>query len=77
MIIPTKDMSLETFISSVVVDFPFDNVCISTRPDDWKSWASSLIQENSFASNGAPIPNDYENMNQWAQAVFYSMASFS
>lgn len=77
MMIPTNDTPLNIFVGSMVVDFPVDNVSISISEDNWKLWASFLVQENSFANNGAPNPSGFENKTQWAQAVFHSMASFS
>lgn len=77
MIIPSKDMPLSVFISSMVIDFPLDNVAVSATDDDWKSWGRSLVQEASFANNGAPSPDGFETRFEWEQALFNSMASFS
>lgn len=77
MIIPTKDMSFNTLIGSMVVDFPKDNIPLSADEDNWKLWASSLLQEDSFSKNGAPNPNAFDDRTQWAQALFYSVASIS
>ena len=77
MIIPYKDMPLGEFIGSLVIDFPVDDVLISVTDDNWKSWGSNLVQETSFADNGAPIPHGFETRFEWEQALFNSMASFS
>lgn len=77
MIIPLKDMPLNEFISSMVVDFPVDNVPVSADNDNWKEWGSTLVQETSFANNGAPLPHGFKTRLEWEQALFNSMASFS
>jgi len=77
MIMPSKDMPLSVFANSMVIDFPLDNIVTSVTDDDWKSWGSILIQEASFANNGAPSPYGFETRFEWEQALFNSMASFS
>jgi hypothetical protein len=77
MIIPSKNMPLDLFIGSMVIDFPVDNVVNSATIDDWKSWGNSLVQETSFANNGAPSPYGFETRFEWEQALFNSMTSFS
>ena len=77
MMIPTKDTPLNLFIGSMVVDFPLDNVVVSVDNDNWKLWGSNLIQETSFANNGAPSPHGFESRIEWEQALFNSMAAFS
>lgn len=77
MMIPTKDTPFNLFIGSLVVDFPIDNVPVSTNEDDWKLLGNSLVQEGSFSDNGAPSPAGFKSKTEWAQAVFYAMASFS
>jgi hypothetical protein len=73
MIIPTKDTKFSDFVGSIVTDFPKDNIPISKNEDDWKLWGSFLIQENSFAKNGAPSPVGFKNRTQWEQAIFQTM----
>lgn len=79
MMIP-KDTRLDIWASSLVVDFPTDNipqfVPLTDDEKEWKKWASLLVQENSFQNNGAPGPTVFKNAAEWSQAVFKSMASF-
>jgi len=79
MMIP-KNTRLDTWASSLVVDFPTDNVPqfypVKNDEKAWKQWASILVQENSFANNGAPGPSAFKNAIEWSQAVFKAMASF-
>jgi hypothetical protein len=77
MIIPNKYTPYNVFVGSMVIDFPNDNMPLSTNVDDWKKSASLLSQEDSFCKNGAPSPQGFKNKTEWAEAVFYSMASFS
>jgi len=70
-------VSLEMWAASLVVDFPTDNIPVLKGSGNWKQWASFLIQENSFANNGAPGPSLFKDWQSWAQAVFKAMASFS
>lgn len=77
MMIPTKDTPYDVFIGSLVIDFPKDNIPQSTDIDDWRKSASLLAQENSFSANGTPSPYGFKEKIEWAQAVFYSMSSFS
>lgn len=77
MIIPKKDTPYDVLIGSMVIDFPSDNIPLSTNVNDWKSSMSFLAQEDSFCKNGAPGPQGFKNKTEWAQAVFYSVASFS
>lgn len=77
MIIPMEGMPYDLLIGSMVIDFPNDNIPLSTDENDWKLSGSFLVQESSFGSNGSPSPAGFKNKTEWAQAVFYSMASFS
>ncbi len=75
MIQPIR-IDLNKWASSLVVDFPNDNIPI-LKNDDWKTWGNDLIQENSFYVNSAPSTFGYPDWNSWAKAVFYTMANFS
>lgn len=68
--------TLSLWAASLVVDFPRDNIPLLGEEEDWKKWGCFLVQENSFASNGAPSPLFYEDKWKWAQAVFNSMSNF-
>jgi hypothetical protein len=77
MIIPTKDISLNALIGSMVIDFPKDNIPLSGNEENWKDWASALLLESSFQNLGAPDPNAFKDRTAWAQAFFHSVASIS
>lgn len=74
MMIPLNT-DLSTWAASIVVDFPQDNIPI-LKDMDWKKWGNFLIQESTFADNGAPGPLSYSDWEPWAMAVFYSMANY-
>lgn len=75
MMLP-KRTDLRTWASSLIVDFPNDNIPILKGSDDWKTWGSLLVEVNSFASNGAPNPRQYSDVGKWMEDVFKSMANF-
>lgn len=77
MIIPTKDTTFNEFVSSMIIDFPMENIPSETNENNWKIWGSNLAQLSIFEKNGTPDPNGFENRTDWEQAVFNSMASFS
>lgn len=66
---------LKTWASSLVIDFPSDNVPLYTPGSDWKVWGNFLIQENSFLANHAPGTSKFNDWNEWAMAVFRQMAN--
>jgi hypothetical protein len=73
MMIPTRS-DLKTWASSLIVDFPQDNIPIFTDESDWKRWGNLLIQEPSFARNAAPPTTGYSGSLDWAMAVFKVMS---
>lgn len=77
MIIPKKGGSFFEFSASLIIDFPKDDIPIFRNEKDWKLFGNLLIQENSFAINGAPSPDGFKNRTQWEQALFQSMASYN
>ncbi len=64
------DISLTDWSSSLLIDFPDDNVPILLNEDDWKEWGNSLLTCESFISNGTPSPNEYSDWNEWALNVY-------
>lgn len=66
---------LKTWSSSLIIDFPNDNVPILSDEKKWKLWGNTLIQENSFAENGAPGTEKFDDWQSWAQSVFKQMAN--
>jgi hypothetical protein len=77
VIIPTKGGSFYEFCSSLIIDFPKDNIPILKNDADWRNFGNMLVQENSFAINGAPSPNGFKDRTTWEQAIFQSMASYN
>lgn len=77
MIIPKKGSSFSDFVSSLIIDFPNDNIPSFKNEKDWRKFGDYLVQENSFAKNGAPSPNGFKTRTEWEQAVFQSMSSYS
>ncbi|HVX00737.1 MAG TPA: hypothetical protein VHA52_09940 [Candidatus Babeliaceae bacterium] len=71
MMIP-KYTSLNDWCSSLVIDFPNDNVP-ELKWEDWKEFGNDLIQGGSFATNDAPSPDKYDNWEDWAYAIYYVM----
>lgn len=67
---------LKTWGSSLVIDFPKDNIPFYQEGDEWKEWGNFLIQENSFATNGAPGTVHFSEWEDWAMAVYKQMANF-
>jgi hypothetical protein len=75
-----KDIDINTWWASLVVDFPNDDIPFLHNPvkedaSSWKQQGSFLIEENTFADNGAALPTG-ANAQEWAQAVFRCMANF-
>ena len=75
MILP-KGITLKNFAASLIIDFPNDNIPILTDEKKWKKWGSLVVQETTFANNGAPGPGRFKDATQWTQALFKTMASF-
>ncbi len=75
MMIPNGS-DLKRWAASLLVDFPLDNIPILTSDSDWERWGTLLIQENSFASNGAPPTRAYSNWQEWAMSVYKVMSNF-
>lgn len=74
MIIPER-VSLQFWAASLIQDFPLDNIPL-LRGENWREWGDFLIQENSFASEGAPSTKLYKDWKTWADAIFKCMANF-
>ena len=67
---------LKTWASSLIVDFPQDNIPLLIDESDWKRWGAFLTQETSFAINAAPTTRDYSNWKDWAINVYKVMNNF-
>jgi hypothetical protein len=77
MIIPSKSTSFKEFVESVVIDFPNENIPISTNENEWRNWGNFLVEKTPFAKNGAPSPNGFRTRTEWEQAIFETMASYN
>lgn len=75
MMIPIK-ADLKTWASSLIVDFPFDNIPVLTNESDWERWGTLLIESNSFAVNAAPPTRGYSDWQDWAMRVYKVMSNF-
>jgi hypothetical protein len=75
MMIPTY-ATLPEWAASLIIDFPSDNVPVLSDENNWKIWGNLLIEENSFAINGAPGTQAYSEWMPWAQDLFYAMSNF-
>jgi hypothetical protein len=74
MMMPTNT-DLRTWASSLVIDFPNDNIPFYPGDSDWKTWGNFLIQENSFLANQAPGTSHFSDWKDWALAVYRQMAN--
>lgn len=72
MIIPNLT-SLKNFSSSLIIDFPDDNIIILDDKNNWKEWGDQLVQSESFIQNSAPGTQNYNNWKDWAQDLFFVM----
>ncbi len=66
---------LKTWASSLVIDFPVDNIPLYKSDSDWRVWGNFLIQENSFSENHAPGTSMFNDWQEWAMAVFRQLAN--
>lgn len=74
VIIP-RDISILQFAHSLIVDFPDDDIPILEDEKDWKEWGDYLIQCDSFAKNGSPSTQGFDDQQSWMSAVFSTMAN--
>ena len=75
MMIPTY-ATFETWGSSLVIDFPDDDIPLAPEEEKWKEWGNELSQCTSFIENNAPGTEYYKEWKEWAQAVFFCMNNF-
>lgn len=72
MILPDY-ADLTTWASSLVIDFPTDNVPLLRDEEAWKEWGNDLVQTPTFSQNNAPSTDTYSDWRKWAHAIYYSM----
>lgn len=71
-----RNVNIYDWCSSLIIDFPADNVPILLDENEWKQWGNFLIEQKSFAINGAPTTGDYDDWQKWAQNLFAAMSNF-
>jgi len=75
MVIPIA-IDMKTWWSSLAIDFPNDNIPVLNDKRDWKVTGNFLVQENSFAIQGAPSTFAFNDFEPWAMEVFLTMNNF-
>lgn len=68
-------VDLKTWAASLIIDFPTDNIPILSDEKKWKEWGNALVQETTFAENGAPETDQFNDWRTWAQFLFKQMAN--
>jgi hypothetical protein len=63
---------LPLWASSLIIDFPTDNIPILTSEADWQFWGNQLIQQPSFSSTDSPRTDLYKDWKSWAWDMFYT-----
>ncbi len=76
MIMPDSS-SLSTWSSSVITDFPNDNVPILDDEEKWREWGDTISSCQTFATQACPATHNYEDWKSWAQDVYFSMSNFT
>jgi len=69
--------SLPHWASSLMIDFPDDNIPYLGNEAEWREWGNLLIQEPSFAQNNAPSPNFFQEWRDWAFALYSVMQDYN
>lgn len=75
MVIPIN-VDIKDWWDSLAIDFPDDNIPILNDKNDWKTTGNFLVQENSFAIQGAPSTFAFDEFQAWAMEVFNTMNNF-
>jgi hypothetical protein len=72
MVLP-EFINIYDWASSLIIDFPNDNIPLLLDESNWKAWGNLLIQEERFINNNAPSTDTYEDWNRWAFDVYFVM----
>lgn len=72
MMIPEMT-DLSTWSSSLIIDFPTDDIPFLDNEDNWKDWGNRLSQCTTFIQNNSPGTQSYTDWKSWAQRVFFCM----
>jgi hypothetical protein len=75
--IQPSSVSLTIWAQSLIIDFPYDNIPFLDNEKEWKVWGNLLIQENTFGNNGAPSTNGFDDVRQWMNSVYLTMANYA
>jgi hypothetical protein len=75
MIMPNHS-TFEQWASSLIIDFPADNIPDFRPGDDWKRWGNTVAEQANFASNGTPTTQGFDDKMTWAVAVYKQMTNF-
>lgn len=74
MMIPDHT-DIKTWFSSLLIDFPNDNIPILTDNKNWKSVGNHIIQGGIFATNSCPATDTYDEWLAWAKDFYFCMAN--
>lgn len=61
---------------SLIIDFPGDDIPTLTDENEWQLWGNLLVEQDSFAIDGAPSTFAYEDKWQWARDIYSAMTNF-
>ena len=75
MVIP-RNIGIKEWWDSLAIDFPNDNIPLLKDEKNWKVTGNFLVQENSFAIQGAPSTFAFNEFQPWAMEVFNTMNNF-
>ena len=76
MISPVN-IAFPLWAQSLIIDFPTDNIPVYIEGHDWKLWGDFVSQEISFAKQGVPGTQGFEERMSWAMVVYNQMSNFS
>lgn len=69
------NIDFTSWANSLVVDFPKENIPLYREDDDWRLFGNVIAELTSFANNGTPGTENFEEPMAWAMAVFKQMAN--
>lgn len=72
MMLPVLTTPL-VWASSLIIDFPEDNIPFLKDDQDWRPWGKFLVQEPSFSRNNAPGTDFFQTWQEWAASVYSVM----
>lgn len=66
MVLPEL-ISLLDWADNLQIDFPRGNVPRIDDENEWKDWASELLQIDEFDGYNIPDPHQFSDWREWAQ----------